>query len=353
MQGPTERAVASVPAEQSRGEPGARGPLGIIVDAAAVLAAACVDGLLMAAALLGHVPIPSALLAHALLVALLFAWAVTPARKGRDRSVRLLAVLAMAVIGPLGAAGGLIAALAAPARRGTTRLLAAWYDRIAHSIAVDDVTRLCDNVAIGRTLDLLGAPPTSFIAVMERGNMADRQAALGLIARNFSVEYLPVLQVALRSPEPVIRVQAAAVAAHIQAPMRQVVSGIVTRAEQSGLEPAYAIAELARLETCLASGLVDEADRGAAVQARARLAALAGDLTTDARGLISLVAVVAADPVRSQADVGIERLLMAKRRFRDLRNWRRIKEAGRHRSYRLRTRAARGRRRAAETAVAP
>ena len=78
------------------------------------------------------------------------------------------------------------------------------------------VTKHCDMVAIGRALDLAGRAPPSFSEAIDKGTLLQKQNALGLIARKFHPGYLSALKAALKSDEPVIRVQAAAVAAHVR-----------------------------------------------------------------------------------------------------------------------------------------
>jgi hypothetical protein len=122
----------------------------------------------------------------------------------------------------------------------------------------DEATRLCENVATGRTADLTGHAPASFVAVMERGSLDDRQAALGIIARNFHPDFLPVLMQALKSPEPVIRVQAAAVATKVRGDLRALVDRHAGVTAAAVADSPGALVVAAELEAAIASGLLDE-----------------------------------------------------------------------------------------------
>jgi hypothetical protein len=84
---------------------------------------------------------------------------------------------------------------------------------------------------------------------------------LSLIARRFHPDYLPTLSLALVSEEPVIRVQAAAVAAKIR-------GGLAARAEAALAAAAdltqpidTALSHIAEAEKYVASGLMEEPDK--------------------------------------------------------------------------------------------
>lgn len=80
--------------------------------------------------------------------------------------------------------------------------------------------------------------------------MEERQRALGLIARHFHPDYAPVLDAALRSPEPVVRVQAAAVVARVREDLKARVASLAKTGPR-GLAQALADAgELRALQDC-------------------------------------------------------------------------------------------------------
>ncbi|MEZ5857339.1 MAG: hypothetical protein R3D67_22375 [Hyphomicrobiaceae bacterium] len=136
------------------------------------------------------------------------------------------------------------------------------------STAIEPDVRLCDDVGVGRTLDLGSAMPASFPALMESGPLAKRQAILGYIARHFHPAYLATLQIALESPEPTLRVQAAAVAAHVGPEVRNRLRQTLDRVARLGDEPDVALDLLCDLDLLVVSGLIDESERKAANAAR-------------------------------------------------------------------------------------
>ncbi len=213
----------------------------------------------------------SALLVHAGAVLTLGAWVIVLASTKREVSVALLAWVATLAAGPVGAIGAAVLALALPTGGQPGPLLGAWYERIALSVAVDPITRLCDDVAAGRSLDLASPLPQSFLDVMATGSLAERQNVLGLIARRFHPDYLPALKAALRSSEPVIRVQAAAVAAHIRPQLHaiiQVLIGDVPVASEGG---GSALLLFRDLRDLTASGLLETSDKLRAIEIADRL----------------------------------------------------------------------------------
>ena len=253
-------------------------------------------------------------LAHGAVLALLATRIRSARRQGQDASNSLLALIATAAIGPAGAIGagllGLLSGRAAP-----NDLLEAWYERISLSVAVDPVTRLCDDVGVGRTIDLGGPTPASFHAVVETGTLAERQTVLGLIARRFHADYLPVLRAALQSPEPMIRVQAAAVAAHVRPDVTALFREAVASVPAASGTPGTALALLGRIEAFTASGLLDESDRLHGLALRSRL----GDVVL--AGLCSggLRLPGGSGAGRAGARDTLERLLMDRHRFAELR----------------------------------
>lgn len=176
----------------------------------------------------------------------------------QDLTPPALIVLATLVAGPIGALLGLHFIRAARPPEQASPLLGDWYQRIALSAEIDPVTALCDDVASGRTMDLAARPPRSFRAVMAGGAIADQQNALGLIARRFHPDYLPALVAALRSPEPVVRVQAAAVVARIRDQLTRRVRNRLSGIEAGGAASSRALDELSK---AAASGLLDDTDR--------------------------------------------------------------------------------------------
>jgi len=263
-----------------------------LVEAGVTAAALAGELLLLLAAERGLAPLLVLLAAHLLISGALLQVVVRRARAGGDTIPSLLSVLLTFVAGPIGALLALAAIVISRRSRPHPELLAAWYDRISLSQESDEVQKLCDRVAIGRTIDLLAPPPRSFAETVAQGTLAERQTALGLIARNFSPEYAPALRVALKSEEPVIRVQAAAVAARVREGLERRLAELMRQADGARLKPAEALARAAEISACVETGLLDDAtaQRAAASAIGLRRSALGGDST----GALELVALVTA-----------------------------------------------------------
>ncbi len=208
-----------------------------------------------------HVVVVAALALHVLLLR----------RRRRETTYAMLGTLGVAAAGPLGAIGTLALIQLARRRRSETGLLAAWYDRIALSVAVDPVSRYCNNVSSGRTINLDAVAPPSYADVVASGSLAERQNVLGLIARRFHSDYLSILASALRSPEPVIRVQAAAVAAHVRPAIARMFRDAVAEIPAASISAVAALRLLRTFESMNGSGLLDESDRRQGVDVIDRL----------------------------------------------------------------------------------
>ena len=232
---------------------------------------------------------------------------------GEDTSLALLGLIASFAVGPAGAIGAGCLDVLVRLNSSEGRLLADWYERISLATAVDPVTRHCDDVSAGRAMNLTAGVPASFLAAIESGTLADRQAVLGIVARRFHADYLPVLQAALKSTEPVIRVQAAAVAAHVRPDISRLFKATLDAVPAAGADPAKALQLLQHMDAMTASGLLDERDRlrGLAVAASLgdRILADLGTRTTASRD------------VAGTGDA-LERLLLARGRFAQLRTHR-------------------------------
>ncbi len=273
--------------------------------------------------------LPMLLAVHVLTLAALALQLRDCRRRGGDASLPFLALLASFAVGPMGAIGAGCLELLVRSATQDSHLLADWYERISLSTTIDRVTRHCDNVRIGRTINLSAGTPASFLAEIESGTLAERQAILGLVARRFHVDYLPVLQLALRSPEPMIRVQAAAVASHVRPLVDALYKGAIAELPDAVAHPAKALKLLDRFEALTASGLLDESDRQRGLDIQARLSDVVLSGVAPPR-FAHRAATLADDPTVNST---FERLLIARGRFADLRTHRSSRLALRKRPY--------------------
>lgn len=238
--------------------------------------------------------------------------------RSADTSVPLLALLATTALGPAGALGAALLGWLATLRPADVHLLEDWYERISLSTAVDPVTRLCDDVSVGRTLALDGAAPESYLGIMERGSLSERQIVLGHVARHFHSDYLPVLKAALMSPEPVIRVQAAAVAAHVRPSVSKLFAACVAQLPAAASDVNAALELLAGIDALVASGLLDEGDRKRGIEIAGRLGDVATAQRVQAHGTTRALVQISSAGARA----AFERLLVARGRFAALRCFR-------------------------------
>jgi hypothetical protein len=310
-------------------EPAVRGSVaGVLVPLAGAVVELAVIGALFR---FGLAQIWLCLGVHMAVVASLLLWLSRHTRSGGDHSLSTLLVLTLAAVGP---AGPLITLLIAPfARAGADRsgLLEAWYERLAHSTAIEGSVQLAERVAAGRTLDLTRAASGSFLTVISHGTVLEQQAALGRIVRNFTPAYLPVLKIALKSPEPVIRVQAAAVATRIRPTIEAIMDRASSLADDDTATAETVLRATHDIQLILESGLLDVSDRAVALETRRRLDLHAS--TASATGLKHVLDTLRLTPF---ARLQREARLIETGEFKALRQLRRAGRVVLGRAYRLR-----------------
>lgn len=127
---------------------------------------------------------------------------------------RVLILLGMAAMGPLGMAGAFLAC--GLARVDPDPLSAEeWLAMLMPPSEIDRGRELHELLLRFGSTDG-AASVASFVDVIEGGTFAQKQVVVTLIADHFRTEYLPALNLALNDPEPAIRVQAATAAARIE-----------------------------------------------------------------------------------------------------------------------------------------
>lgn len=268
------RASSASPSVQHRAEVGQ-------FDFVFAIAAALAELLLAALPILTPTPIAVALVLHLFVMAALGLALYRRRQADADLSAPVLIMIATAAAGPVGASLGLMALAWLSRSAQSSELLSAWYDRIALATNIDPVTQLADRVASGRVIDASAPPPQALVGVVRHGTLEERQAALGLIARFFHLNHLSALSDALRSDVPVIRVQAAAVAARIRTHLAQEIEQRLERAAdmlREGATEGRRARALARLQLirefdqAIVSHLLEQPLSDAASAMAARLA---------------------------------------------------------------------------------
>ena len=296
-------------------------------EALAAIAAVAGEAVVVLQAFAPGASMVSAVSVHAvvmLIVACLLFWNRQPSE---DRTISATIWIVIAVAGPAGAIASL-AMLPFIGRTGAgPEVLKAWYARLAGAGHSDPATHMYGSVLAGRVVRLDDTMTADFAEVISSGTLAERQAALGLMARKFHTDYAPALEMALRSPEPVVRVQAAAVVARVRAGLKVRIKALLGEANGAGLAGA---GELTRLADC---SLVDRADRD-------RCRRGAGDVLSNVLASPEDVALEATAAGGETAHL-IERFLLSSGRLKDFRVSRRIHDliSGGH--YRVRRARAR------------
>lgn len=304
-------------------------------DMLAAFCAAVGELLLSALVLSGGIHPPAAVIAiHMAIVAGTWLILFSGRPASQDATIAAVLLLLVLVAGPVGATAA-AAMLPFAAKRAERReILQAWYRRLANAGGVEPATALHDRVVAGRVLRLDTHPPQKFLDVIARGSLSERQTALGLMARQFHPDFAPALQAALRSEEPVVRVQAAAVVARVRAGVK---SQIAKLSSDHGPNKSAAPDRLARASSLLAlanCALLEESDARTARMAAERMF---GELLASSRDAAN--AAFHAAPESADA---IERYLSDSGRLKEFRVARRIREIegqGRHRIRWLATRS--------------
>jgi len=236
------------------------------------------------AQLSGRLPLVGLLFCHALALVVLSFYVGSRAATGGNSVLPTMLWLAFAALGPIGGLVGAVFCLAVRFSGESDILLDEWYARISRSTEMEATDVLSERVAVDRVIGVDAPPTRSFADVIETGSIEERQAALGHIARHFHSDYLGALALALKSREPVIRVQAAAVAARIKTPLSIELGGLLAKAEHmlaGHYEPAAALGLSHQLRSISGFSLVDEAARRSAL----RLAAALNDRGLDILGV--------------------------------------------------------------------
>jgi hypothetical protein len=232
-------------------------------DAVGALLALAGESVVLLLGFSSDVAITVTLALHAAIVAALAIFLFAGRDRGSDVSMAATVLLVVMVAGPAGAAVAL-AALALYEGVDTTAgepgaILEEWYERLAAAGQPPPATQFHDRIMSGRVPRLDAPGPQNFMHVIDRGTLDERQKALGLIARHFHPDYTPVLEAALKSPEPVVRVQAAAVVAHVKANLKTRIRTLTSDGKNAaGAEALLRINELQALQEC---ALVEKSER--------------------------------------------------------------------------------------------
>lgn len=285
-------------------------------EIAAVVIAAAGEAVVAALSLVAHGALWPALLLHVLVVtacALVLFFRRAP---DADLAVAFIATMLIAIAGPAGALPLLASLPFVSLRQHASDAVEAWYERLARAGKPSATTETYERIVSGRVQRLDDAPPADFLDVIRNGGMEERQRALGLIARHFHPDYAPVLEAALRSPEPVVRVQAAAVVARVREDLKVRVARLSSPASRDFEQALADAGELRSLQDCPLISRPQQIICREAAQRLMHAALKGGPLLTQPISLSG-----------SDARATLEDFLIAERRFKDLRVFRRVSSA--------------------------
>lgn len=272
----------------------------------------------------------TAVLLHGCVVGLVGAWLArsqTASPPPRQQVVALFAWLLLAVSGPAGALAIVLALPFAARPNAGPEILRSWYRRLAGAGGVEVSTHLHSQIMAGRAKRFDVGLPHDFEDVIANGSLVERQAVLGLIARKFHVDYAPALQLALRSEEPVVRVQAAAVVARVRATLKQDIKTLLDRASADAAGASFA--DAVNLRDLAACSLVDRTDASLCQAAAGRV--LQSKLSAGFKG--DTVGELLKD---KNAGLTVERFLIAHDKFKEFRVARRLLTLGKNARYKVR-----------------
>jgi hypothetical protein len=188
---------------------------GVLPDFIVCLCTLTIEGSITLLAMLGRLGVLHALSAHLALVCLLSAWLIS--RLHRDEGIRIatLLLLSTATMGALGPLGTLLVLGLSKLNQRSTVPFERWYMSLFPEIKHEPARDLYHRLVYGRGADAASSV-AAFSDVMSLGTVAQKQAALTLIADHFRPSYAPALRRALNDRESAVRVQAATAVARIE-----------------------------------------------------------------------------------------------------------------------------------------
>ncbi|WP_173932857.1 hypothetical protein [Chelativorans sp. Marseille-P2723] len=223
-----------------------------------LLAVAIIDAAVIMAGAAGILAIPILLTMH-----LALAGAVCFVRgSDGDNGVAAIGAISVLAMGPLGALGMIMLAHRLRHDCSSADSLAPSHHPSAEPAHLDPPHAIYNEVAEGRAYSAERSQVLRFAEVIAGNSVREKQALLGTISKQYHPDYLPFLQVALRSQEAQVRVSAAAVYAKLREGFsrpiqkRQAKTTPQTKSlhGREALEQAQALADAAR------SGLLSISD---------------------------------------------------------------------------------------------
>ena len=230
---------------------------GLIYVFGLIAAAEC---LLLVGSASGRIDLIFAVIAHVVLVAILAVW-LKRSFSG-DWTLWILGLIATALAGPLGAIGVLVTAAIRRCTPSSQDLLDEWYARMSGNEASDPASLICEAILTDRVVQPGSCEIRRFPDMIKYGTLTEKQALLGLIGLKYHTSYFPILALALRSPQPSVRAQAAAVFVKLKAQHKTRLLQSLERppaVDSSSAEPDWRARAGVILE-CAESGFIDASE---------------------------------------------------------------------------------------------
>ncbi len=182
------------------------GGLAVFIAAAVVLV---VENLLLYWMLNGKLQPLAGLLLHLAIVGILAAYARLLMGSDRENRFAVLLALTVALTGPFGAGGVMLAVMMHDWLAYYALPFSEWFESIFPSQRQTQGERIYNDIRVGRDESAKSYSVIPFLDVMTFGNEAQKRQALSKMTSNFHPHFAPAFKKALNDPSNMIRVQAA------------------------------------------------------------------------------------------------------------------------------------------------
>ncbi|MFY0611366.1 MAG: hypothetical protein JXQ99_07570 [Hyphomicrobiaceae bacterium] len=199
------------------------------------------------------------------------------ADSGADVRHTTLALMLGALLGAVGMTIAALVAVSGLLLKKSRQIIDAWYQRQADSVTRDDVAELIGSINNGRVTSHSMRSAENLSLIIREGTFSQKQAIMEVVARSYRPELLPVLNLALTSPVPAIRVQAAAVKGKLYtSAMVDLRTALVDLDRAQSKEDVATAGQ--RLSQCILSGLLEPDQKLSALTASKKVHDVAGSL---------------------------------------------------------------------------
>lgn len=231
------------------------------------------------------------------------AWRIQP--NGTPSRMLVLVALSVLFFGPLGPLGAMLALLLHARFRRNATPFEEWYNSLFPEEVDEPSRRLYEMLTRGLADSASQENVTSFTDVLQYGSIEQKRAVISLLSRDFRPEFAPALQSALADTNPAVRVQAATAAANIESSFLERAIELERKAKQNPMDAEAHFRVARHFDDYAFSGILD-GDRQRENRRKAE------DYYRE---------VLELDPERSEASLGVGRLLVRQDRLREAEDW--------------------------------